>query len=486
MPDAAGCMAIGQAKYERGELEQAVAAYRKATQLRPDWPDAWNNLGIGLLELGLARSAWEALRHGLTLPRATPQLFSNFLLASNYVPDLSPEQSRQLHARYGQLTQSRAEPLPARSRDRQRTHLRLGLVSGDFRHHTVGLLIESLLPALRSEGFETFAYSTRPGLPGDPVPGRLRTCVDHWRDIETLPDHAVAARIVEDAVDILIDLSGHTGFERLGVFALRPAPLQASWLGYGATTGLTRIDAALGDPWSTPPGDEGHFVERLVRLPLPRLPYTPPADAPEVSPSPLASTGMTTFSCFNNATKLSPRVITLWAEILAAVPGSTLLLKGRQYDWPSTRTGLIKAFSVAGMDPERVRFDPWEPRANYYSAFSRTDIALDPFPFTGGISTLDALWMGVPVVSLRGDRMIARQGAMILEPLGLGDWVAGNEADYVARAVRAAFEPQVLQSLRTTLRERVRAADFANPHRYAKALADTLRQLWTEVPEPKG
>lgn len=476
-PQAGTFYNLGLARHATGRLEAAIDAFRSAVRLNPEWVDALNNLGTCLLELGFAHAAVDVLRQCLGKPGLTPLTFSNLLLAMQYLPEVSLDESLQLHRRFGEAIEATAQPLPTRVVRALGGKLRVGLVSGDFRTHPVGLLLQGLLPELAQHEIECWAYSARAGLPGDPMPARLAALVAGWRDIEQMDDATAARMIAADGIDILIDLSGHTSHNRLGVFARRPAPVQVSWLGYGATTGLSRIDYVLGDPWSNPPGDEAQFVERLVRMPVPRLPFTPPAEAPEVAPPPALAKGHVTFGCFNNIAKLNPTVVTLWASILREVHGSRLFLKGRQFDHTAPREALTTAFVQHGVSRDRLQFEGFQRRAEYYTAFSEVDIALDPFPFTGGTSTLDALWMGVPVVSLRGDRMIARQGEMILAPLGLEDWLCNGIDRYRTRAVAAVADSQSLARLRGELRTRVAASPAADMMRYAAVLAEILKAL---------
>lgn len=468
---------LGLARHAVGSLEAAAAAFRAALELRPGWVDALNNLGTCLLDLGFPAQSAEALRRAVVQPDASPSVFSNLLLALQYLPEHSLDESLRLHRRYGERIESAASPLPSRPPLAHGGALRVGLVSGDLRTHPVGLLLAGLLPELARAGLQCWAYSSRTGRPGDPLPDQLRGQVAGWHAIDALDDAAVARLVQADQIDVLVDLSGHTSHNRLGVFALRPAPLQVSWLGYGATTGLTRIDAVLGDPWSTPAGDETQFVERLVRLPVPRLPFTPPADAPEPGKPPCLGQGHVTFGCFNNVAKVSPAVISLWASILHAVPDACLFFKGRQFDHASPRLAVSTALEREGIEGRRLRFEGFDERRDYLRAFAQVDIALDPFPFAGGMTTFDALWMGVPVVSMRGDRMISRQGEMILTPLGLTDWLADGPEAYRRRAAAAAADRADLVRLRSHLRERVADSPAADLPGYARALAQTLRGL---------
>lgn len=471
---------LGIAYHAVGRLEDAAACFEASLRANPDWMDARNNLGSTLLDLGFARAAVDVLRESLQRPGLTPEIFSNLLMAMQYLPEVSRDELAALHRRYGEALAAVHPPMsPAPGREAG--PLRVGLVSGDLRHHPVGLLLEGLLPALRARGWWLSAYSSRPGLPGDPVPGRLQVQVDQWVDISGTDDTTAAQRVREDRIDVLIDLSGHTGHHRLGLFALKPAPTQLSWLGYGDSTGLATIDAVISDAVSTPPGVEGEYVESLLRLPLPRLPFTAPTDAPTVSELPYAADAPFTFGCFNSIAKLNPQVVATWARILASAPDSRLLMKGRQLDHAAPRKAITEAFAQHGIAAERLLLEGYTRRADYWPAFHRVDVALDPFPFNGGMSTLDALWMGVPVLSLSGQGMWARQGAMILGALGLEDWLANNVEDYVAKAVDATRSTADLRKLRRSLRKRVADAGFAKPEVFAGHFSTTIEVLHRQI-----
>lgn len=476
---------LGIVNHAIGRIEDAAACFKAALRANPDWVDARNNLGATLLELGFARPAVDVLRECLQRPGLRPAIFSNLLLAMQYLPEVARDELANLHRRYGEALAAAFPPLPP-APARQPGPLRVGLVSGDLRHHPVGLLLEGLLPALRANGWWLAAYSSRPALPGDPMPARLQARVDQWMDITPLDDAVAARQVREDRIDVLIDLSGHTGHHRLGIFALRPAPTQISWLGYGDSTGLSTMDAVISDEVSTPPGVDGEYVERLVRLPIPRLPFTPPEDAPAVADLPYAADAPFTFGCFNNIAKLNSRVIATWSRILTAAPDSRLLMKGRQFDHAAPRKAITEAFVRHGIDAQRVMLEGSTGRTVYYKAFHRVDVALDPFPFNGGMSTLDALWMGVPVLSLPGKGMWARQGAMILGALGLEDWLADDADDYVTKAVDATRSLAKLRKLRRGLRKRVSEAPFAKPEVFAETFCTSVEALHRRLTTTRG
>ena len=473
---------LGLAQKGLGRLEDAALSFRNASVLKPHWTPGHTNYGFALLDLGFASAAVDVMRRCIEGGDTSTLSFSNLLLTAQYLPEFTIEEMNSLHRAYGRALQDACPALPQRRLDPAAARLRVGFVSGDLRTHPVGLLLADVLPALSAHGLDVVALSTAPEtMPRDPVRQRIREGVREWHDVGHVDDAALAAFVRNAGIDVLVDLSGHTGHHRLAVFARRPAPLQVTWLGYGATTGLDRIDYVLTDPVSTPPQDESQYTERVWHLGLPRLPFSPPAEAPEPSvEAPVDAAGVFTFGCFNNLAKLNPRVVGTWARILAAVPDSRLLLKGRNFDQPTARKALLDGFASFGVGAERIVLDGHDKRDRYFAAFSRVDIALDPFPFTGGMSTLDALWMGVPVLSKRGDRMIGRQGEMVAQHLGLDDWLADDEDAYVALAVRKAADRAALAALRRTLRPRMQAAAFAQPGAYAKALAEALWGMWRD------
>ncbi len=467
---------LGIAYYALGRLEAAAACFETTLRAKPDWVEARNNLGNTLLDLGFARQAVDVLRECLHRPGLTPAIFSNLLLSMQYLPEVTRDELASLHRQYGEAMAAAHLPLPAVTA-RAHCPLRVGFVSGDLRHHPVGLLLEGLMPALRARRWWLSAYSSRHGLPGDPIPARLHAQVDQWVDISNLDDATAARRVREDRIDVLFDLSGHTGFNRLGVFALKPAPTQISWLGYGDSTGLATIDAVIGDDVSTPTGVDREYVETLLRLPLPRLPLSATSDAPAVADPPHIINSTFTFGCFNTIAKLNPQVIRTWARILAITPDSRLLMKSRQLDHAVVRKAITDAFAEHGISTNRLILEGYTRRSEYFSAFQRVDVTLDPFPFNGGMTTLDSLWMGVPVLSLVGKGMWARQGAMILGALGLNDWLVADSDSYVSKAVSTRQSTAELVNLRFDLRRRLGEADFADPKTFADAFCTAAEGL---------
>jgi len=299
-----------------------------------------------------------------------------------------------------------------------------------------------------------------------------------------LDDAAAAQLIHDDGVHVLIDLSGHSAHNRLPVFAWKPALVQVSWLGYFATTGVAEIDYLIADPWTLPEKEEQYFTEKIWRLPETRMCFTAPAAEVAVSALPALRNGYVTFGCFNNLTKMNDAVVALWARVLAAVPGSRLFLKAKQFTEEAVRQATIERFAAHGVGGERLMIEGPESRAAYLAAYQRVDVVLDPFPFTGGTTSAEALWMGVPVLTLAGERLVSRQGVGLLMNAGLSDWVAADADDYVRRAAAHAADLESLATLRSRLRAQVLASPVFDAERFARHLENALWENWeTNVPK---
>jgi predicted O-linked N-acetylglucosamine transferase (SPINDLY family) len=346
--------------------------------------------------------------------------------------------------------------------------LRLGYLSPDFNHHAVAYFIEPVLAAHDRTRVEVFCYASV-AVP-DRFTDRLRGLAEHWRDIARLDDDAAAALIRADNLDLLIDLAGHSARHRLLVLARRPAPVQATWIGYPNTTGLDAIDYRITDAVSDPVGQtEAWHSEKLVRLPANFSCYRPDDDAPAVNNLPAAAAGAVTFGCFNQFAKVTPEVIALWARLLAKLPGSRLLLKSRGLGDPGVAARVQAAFAAAGVGPARLILNGDELSvADHLGLYHKVDIALDPFPYNGTTTTCEALWMGVPVVTLAGSTHVSRVGASLLTHAGLAGWIAATPDDYVARAVAAVRDLPALAALRRGLREQVRTSPLCDAVRFTR------------------
>lgn len=412
-----------------------------------------------------------------------PVIRRNFLVGQEYDPSVSDSERLQ-HARaWGEWAIAQAggwRPRPILSSVVGRP-LRIGYVSADLCQHTVGLFVKDVLKAHDPERVTVFAYSA--GQVQDWVTQALHAACS-FRDVSAFDDRALAALIRQDEIDVLVDLSGHTAGSRLTVFAHRPAPVQVSWLGYFATTGLSCMDAVLLDEWHAPPGTDAQFVEPISRLPTGRFCYQPVPWAPaEVSPLPSTRNGFITFGCFNNTAKFNDGVFDVWSQVLAAVPDSRLVLKWRTLADQPLCDSIRSAFTRRGIDPQRLELRPASFHVDVLKEYADIDIALDPFPFTGGLTSCEALWMGVPVVTWPQSRVVSRQTLAFLCAIGLPELAAQDADAYVRIAASLAADRAGLATLRSSMRPRMLASPLMDVAGFTRQLETILHQLYAEIAE---
>jgi protein O-GlcNAc transferase len=453
---------------------EAEACYCEAIRLRPDFAVARSDLAMVLLETGRLREAQESCREAIHIAPGFLRAWSNYVMCGQYDPEASDEELLSRARQAGQAIQASAKrfsaPLPAL---RPSAKLSLGIVSGDLHHHPVGLLLLPVLRELAHQGVKTTLYSNASVM--DKVSQQLDELADRV-DIANHSDEQAWATIRRDRPDVLIDLAGHTGLNRLALFAARAAPVQLSWLGYFATTGTPNMDYVLMDPWHAPAGCEGQFTERILRMPHTRFCFQPIAAAPAVvARPPSADRGRVTFGSFNNIAKVNPRVIEAWSRILLGTPGSRLVLKWRTLAEPSCRAQLAAAFQRTGIGLDRLEFRPASDHLTVLEEYGGIDIALDTFPFTGGQTSFDALWMGVPVITLAGGRPASRQTLCFLGNLDLHMELAAHAVDdYVERAVNLATDVARIGNYRATLRKRMQGSPLMQAPEFARAFNEVL------------
>jgi predicted O-linked N-acetylglucosamine transferase (SPINDLY family) len=471
---------LGIALRELGQLDAAVAYYERALKIKPDYISAHNNLGNALRELGQLDAAVACLERTLKLKAGAEwdlRTLSNLLFSINHNPNYDSDYHIKKAREYGKIaTQNVTEIFPDSKCLVMPKRLRVGLVSGDLNNHPVGNFLEGMLAQVNSNRVELIAYNTN--IISDSLSERIKPYFSSWKSIYHLSNEVAARLVYDDGIHVLIDLSGHTAHNRLPVFASRPAPVQVSWLGYFATTGLNEIDYLLGDNYVTPINNDHQFTEKIYRLPETRWCFTPPNLDIQTSILPAFNNGYVTFGCFNRLSKLNDQVIGLWVKILAAVPNSRLLLKAKPLNTLSVQKSVIQKFTVYGIDAKRIILEGSEPPEKYLAAYHKVDIALDPFPFTGGATSVEGLWMGVPVLTLRGNNMVSNQGVGILMNAGLPDWVAKDEDGYVAKAISFSSDLDRLASLRSRLREQLLTSPLFNAESFARNFEDALWDMW--------
>jgi predicted O-linked N-acetylglucosamine transferase (SPINDLY family) len=469
---------LGTTLRELGRYTEAQACLRDALRIAPGHVGARLNLGVTHQDRGRLEDALACFREAKDADPGHLDARSNLLFALNYVDGMQEEYFREA-AEYGSVAREKVrQAFPFWNCREDSGRLRIGLVSGDLREHVVSYFLEDVLRDLDPARFEIHAYPNSPVV--DEVSSRIRERCASFKPIFHLGDEAVARLIHEDGIHILIDLSGHTAGNRLPVFAWRPAPLQVTWLGYFASTGLAEMDYFLSDPITVPESQVPLFSEKIWCLPETRLCFSAPKPETPVSPLPALANGFVTFGCFNNLTKVGDPVIDLWAKILKAVPGSRLFLKATQLADPSIALAITERFARAGIEAGRLILEGPSQRREYLSAYHRVDIGLDPFPYTGGATTSESLWMGVPVLTLAGERPISRQGVALLTNAGLTDWIASDADDYVALAVEQAGDLGRLSLLRSALRARVLASPLFDAPRFARHLEHAFSDMWAQ------
>lgn len=471
---------LGAALFASKRLDESIESFRRAIAIRPDYTWALGNLGNVLKDCSMVEESIDAYRRALEANPAWHGARSSILLAGHYLTDSDPAALLEEHRKWdwvhaGHLAGTIAPHANSPVVERR---LRIGLVSPDFKEHPV---IRFLLPFLEHhdrEQIELFAYAqvSEP----DEWTEMARQQVDHWRSLVNVPDATAAELIRGDEIDILMDLAGHTKDDRLLVFARKPAPVQVTYLGYPGTTGLSAMDCRITDAFADPPGmTEAHHSEQLIRLPGCAWNYGPDTDILP-GPNPATLHGCVTFGSFNNLAKVNDRMLQVWARILEAVPGSRLLLKSAGFLSMEARKRVRESLlfqSHISEDRLDIR-GPEDSHESHLVLYREMDIALDTFPYHGTTTTCEALWMGVPVVTLAGQTHVSRVGVSLLTNVGLPELVAASEDEYVRIAVELAANTERLSGYRANLRDQMRESRLLDAPSFAREMEVAFRQMW--------
>lgn len=469
---------VARLLHRQARLTEAIPAYRDSLRLDAANAEAWNDLGNALTDAGRLDEAREAYRRTLALRPGYHQVESNLLINLHYDPAVDAAALYQAHrdwAKRHAAALPRLAPAPRKGGER----LRVGFLSPAFTPGPTAAFAAPVVGHLDRRRFELVAYNVGATAGIDPA---IRGAFGAWHDAAAEDDEALARRIAADGLDVLVDLAGHAPGGRLRTLAMKPAPVIVTWLDYFDTTGLDQVDYIVGDPVSTPEGTPQRFSEAVLHLAPCRFCYAPPAYAPAVAPPPAARAGFVTFGSFNRLSKLAPPVLDLWARAVKAVPGSRLLVKNAAFSDPGTREGFAAALAARGVDPARLDLRGPSPHAAMLAEYGEVDIALDCFPYNGGLTTCEALWMGVPVVALQGEAMISRQSASMLRAAGLADLVALDAARFVERAASLASDVAALAALRARLRDRLAASPLLDAPRFAAAFGALLERAAARAP----
>ncbi len=464
---------LGTTLVSLGRMDEAVGILEALLERKPDFANAWNNLGGALKDLGRTREALRCFERATRLQPANAAFHSNLVFAMHYSPDHGPKSLLREAKRWNRIHAGvQMGDTPPHQNDRSpERRLRVGYVSAHFRDHCQALFLTPLLSHHDRSCVEVTCYSD--AVAEDAVTRRLRGLVDRWRPTAELSDEGLAELVRADGIDVLVDLSLHMARQRLLVLARRPAPVQVAWLGYPGTTGMEAVDCRFTDPWLDPQGvgDEA-YAEESVRLPDTFWCYDPLAEGPEVNELPALASGRVTFGCLNNFCKVNPGVLHLWRRVLERVPGSRMTLLVPPGD---ARRRVLRELGVGA---ERVGFVEFALRPDYLRRYLGIDLCLDTTPYNGHTTTLDSLWMGVPVVSLSGETVVSRAGRSMLGNLGLGELAVGTADAFVETAAGLATDLPRLAALRAGLRGRMQASPLMDGTRFARGLEEAYRTLW--------
>jgi len=472
---------LGAALQEQGRLAESIKAFQKTLALNPHYASAQNNLGNAFLAQGNLKEALDCYRSSLKLNADNLSTHSNLLLALSYYPQCTPQQYLNEARMFGDKVLAKAKPYthwPSFLADRKEKKLRIGFVSGDFKIHPVGYFLESILKHINPSKLELVAYYAQ--LKEDELTARIRPYFKQWNIISGLSDEFVAQKIYNDSIDILVDLSGHTSKNRLAVFAWRAAPVQVSWLGFFASTGVPGMDFLLTDPTSVSEAQRNYFSEKFWYLPETRLCFTPPDSDLIPGLLPAKQNNCITFGCFQNLSKINDRVIAVWGEIFKALPTARLVLRNKQMSCLEEVENFQLRLSWVGIIPERVKIDGLLAREDYLASYSEVDIMLDTFPYPGGTTICEALWMGVPTLTISGDTLLARQGASLLSCAGLPGWIAQSEEEYITKAIQHSANIELLSVLRESLRAQVLETALFDASRFSEQFEDAMFGMWEQ------
>jgi len=461
---------------ELRDLGEAKDNFLRSISLDPDCAEAYRDLAQINRDMGEIEEAIKNLSRSIELSPNFFDAYSDLFYLLSYLPNESDENDRLLSEYRKSVELERKKTFTSFNCPKEADRLRVGFVSGDFRNHPVGYWTEGFLAEIDNSKIELIAYPTLPN--EDELTRRLRSFFSKWQPVYGQDDEAVAKMIHDDHIHVLFDMSGHTQYNRLPVFAWKPAPVQVSWLGYFATTGLNEMDYILGDPYVTPESEEDHFVENIWPMPESYVCFTPPDVDIEINELPAILSESITFGCFNNLIKINDEVVSVWSRILKELPGSRMFLKTKTLNSEEECRKIKERFLNHGVESGRLILEGESPRSGLLAAYQRVDIALDPFPYPGGTTSAESVWMGVPVVTLRGKNFLSHVGESIIINAGLPDWVAIDEEDYVRRAIDFASDLDALSSLRSGLRAKLLTSPLYDTKRFARYFETAVRDMW--------
>jgi protein O-GlcNAc transferase len=475
----------GNAHLAEGNHSAAIASLEKVIALEPDHARAHNNLGNALLDAGQADQATVAYTKSLELSPGQPRVHSNLIYCSQYDPNITAE---TLIARHIEWDQAHGALLKGswenhanapREKTKNKQPLRIGFVSADLGKHPVGYFLISLLENLSAKEFTITCYSDR--AQEDELSDRIRSASHKWVKCVGNTDDRLASKIRSDSIDMLFELSGHTKANRLSLFAHKPAPVQITWgIGYPGLTGMTAVDVILTDQHHITAAEEALFNEQVAIMPQGVSSYEPPHYAPDIGPLPFDENTFITFGSFNQTRKVNASVIGVWVEILKAVPNSKLLVKYIGMDSDINRRRIEAGLKAGGINPARVTCEGGAPHAEFLASYNKVDIVLDTFPYSGGMTTCEALWMGAPVITYPGATIASRHATSHLSGVGLPDLIATDKTGYIKIATKLAANTQYLRELRASLRTQMANSPLCDGPASAQDFTALIKEIWAE------
>jgi protein O-GlcNAc transferase len=465
----------------RGHLYESIAYFEKAIFYNPLLTEAYNNLATVLKDCGQIKDSILTLQKCLDINPNFQGARSNLLLSLNYLHDKDYSYSFNEAIVFGEVSSENVKGkvldtiLSNNSFDFKIKPIKVGFVSGDIRNHPVGYFIESIFSLIDKNKFHIYIFSNS-NLEDD-LTIRIKEKNINWCNIYDMDDQAAANLIHSKKINILFDLAGHTAHNRLQVFSYKPAPIQVSWLGYFSTTGVKEIDYILGDPYVTPFEENSHFIEKVFQLPFCYLCFTRPVFNLLVNPLPFFDNGYITFGCFNSLNKINDSVILLWSKILKIIPNSKLFLKNIQFSDNNLKELYLSKFQLFGINKAKLIFEGPDSRYDYLKAYNRVDIALDPFPFPGGTTTVEGLWMGIPCITKKGNCFISHNGESIAHNSGQSEWIAFDDNDYLNKAMYYSLNPDKLAFVRLNLRKQIENSVIMNANLFTYHFESALTEM---------
>ncbi|MBF0194983.1 MAG: tetratricopeptide repeat protein [Magnetococcales bacterium] len=472
---------LGAALQEQGNLEEAVNCYKKAIAIKPNYAAAYSNLGTALQEQGNLDEAVICYKKALTIKPYYTVACSNLLFCSQYIPNQNQNNLFLLHRKYGEscFNAITSQNFSYKNNNSPNRRIHIGLVSPDLGLHPVGHFMMGFLKYHSVNELEITCYSDKKP---DEMTNLLKSYSDNWVSSRTMGDDDLAQLINNDCIDILIDLAGHTVNNRLNMFIKKPAPVQISWAGYVGTTGLQAIDYIIADKFNVPENDDKFYTERIIRLPDSWLTYTPSLNTPKDTPRIIVEGSKERFTLgnFGNPLKINEEMLQVWSQILLKLPNADLLFIYKGMDKPDNVKRITQYFERAGVKKDRIIIEGYLPHQEFLTRYNSVDIALDTLPYSGGITIIEALWMGVPVVTTYGDTFAGRHAASILHAVGLAELVTKNFDEYIQLVVHLVTNHQKLNRLKKGLRNKVTQSPFCDHQKFSINVTKELRKVWVE------